>query len=351
MGGWGGGSGGYERPPLPLDAAEISSDARLDSTGALAGSFIGEGTSREVHLLSSDRALVSDLVRQFRPELRDRRADPMSWLSRQKRYAINLDRTRDSMLLRSIMLVGSPDGHTPVRLTGIVLHAASCAGAPPQAEFVVEPQRSNNVSLRGPVVGSFRSPDTKWPVSDRYTRSELPEPSRDLVDTLLAETGRVMDSLLEKRLAARDLPLTGDSRYLSVNTLDDEDAADVIPFRLADGRVRYAVSLRAHRETARGVDVMGAIVMIWDESLQYRQVVFRPTLLELGRRGPTRPFGNRTLPYFWRRLQPVSGFAFRRDYLWMEQVDVGSGEVRWVILEPKENIIVAAADVEDGCRN
>jgi hypothetical protein len=350
MGGWGSGSGSHDRPPLPLDAAEISSDARIDSAGALAGSFIGEGTSREVHLLSSDRALVADLVRQFRPELRDRRADPMGWLQKQRRYAINLDRTRDSTLLRSVMLVGSPDGHTPVRLTGLVLHAPACSGAAPQAEFVVEPQRANNVSLRGPVVGSFRSPDTRWPVSDRYTRAELPEPSEELVDTLLFETGRVMDSLLAKRLTPRDLPLTGEDRHISINSLENEDAADVVPFRLADGLVRYAVSLRAYRRTARGTDVMGAIVMVWNESLQYSQVVFRPTLLELGRRGPTRPLANRTLPYFWRRLQPVSGFAFRRDYLWMEQVDVGTGAVRWVILEPKDNIIVAAADVEDGCR-
>jgi hypothetical protein len=136
-----------------------------------------------------------------------------------------------------------------------------------------------------------------------------------------------------------------------VNTLDDEEAADVTPFRLDDGRTRYAVSLRQYRRTARGVNLMTTIVMVWDESLQYRQVVFRPTALELGRRGPTRPYGNRTPPYFWRRLQPVSGFAFRRDYLWLEQVNATNGSVRWVILEPKDNIIVAAADVEDGCRN
>lgn len=350
MGGWGSG-GSSDRPPLPLDAAAISSDARVDSSGAIAGSFIGEGTSREVHLLSNDRSLVNDLIRRFRSDMADRRSDPAAWLQKQKRYAINLDRKRDSTLINETMLVGSPDGHTRVRLTGIVLHAAACSGAAPQAEFIVEPYRNDNVSLRGPVVGSFRSADSRWPVSDRYTRSTLPEAGRTLVDTLLLETSRIMDSLLEQRLTARDLPLTRATRELAINTLDNEDAADVVPFRLDDGRIRYAVSLREYRRTARGTDAMAAIVMVFDESLQYQQIVFRPTLLELGRRGPTRALGNRTLPLFWRRLQPVSGFAFSRDYLWMEQVDVSTGAVRWVILEPKDNILVAAADVEDGCRN
>ncbi len=343
------GSSGPERPPLPLDQADISSDARLDSTGIIAGSFIGEGTSRAVHLISSDRALVSDLARRFRPGPPDRRADPLLWLRQQHRYAINLDRVADSMLLRETMLVGSPDGHTRVQLTGIVLEAARCQRGGVRAEFIVEPPRNEGVSLRGPVVGSFRSPDTHWPVRDRARREELPEPSAELIDTLLLETGRVMDSLLDRRLSARDRPLEPVTRRLAVNTLEDEDAADVIPFRLDDGRIRYAVSLRESRRTARGVAALAAIVMVWDGSLAYRQVVFRPTLLEVGRRGPLRAVGNQTPALFWRRLQAVSGFAFRRDYLWMEQVDVATGAVRWIILEPKGNTVVAAADIEDGC--
>jgi hypothetical protein len=94
---------------------------------------------------------------------------------------------------------------------------------------------------------------------------------------------------------------------------------------------------------------MASIVMIWDETLAWQQIVFLPTFLELGRRGPTRPMGDRTAPFYWRRLQTVSGFAFERDYVWMEQVNVRSGSVRWVILEPRGNTVVAAADVEDGC--
>jgi hypothetical protein len=199
------------------------------------------------------------------------------------------------------------------------------------------------------VIGSFRSPETRWPVGDRARRDELADPDPALVDTLLRETARVMDSLLERRLTARDLPLERVTRHLAVNSLEDEDAADVIAFRLDNGSTRYAVSLRETRRTARGTPALAAIVVIWDSSLRYRQVVFRPTLLEVGRRGATRALANRTPALFWRRLQAVSGFAFGRDYLWMEQVDVVTGAVRWVILEPKSNTVVAAADVEDGC--
>jgi hypothetical protein len=198
-------------------------------------------------------------------------------------------------------------------------------------------------------VGSFRGPDVWWPVDDSYRRAPPPEPGPDLVDSLLQHTALVMDSLLASRLAARDLPLTGWYRRLAINALADADAADVVPIRLTDGRIRYAVSLRERRRTARGAEGLASSVMIWDAGMVWRQVVFLPTLLEFGRRGLLRPLGNRTAPVYWRRLQPVSGFAFKRDYLWMEQVDVTDGRVLWVILEPRGNIVVAAAIVEDGC--
>lgn len=337
-----------ERPPLPLVQAEISSDARVDSTGAIAGSFVGEGTSRQVHLLSSDPAFIAELVRRWRPE-KDRRIDPVDWLNKRGTYAINLDRNADSALLNEVMLTGSPDGHTRVKLSTILLNGAKCRNAGPQAELIVEPSRSARVSLRGPVVGSFRSADVKWPVSDNYSRDPIADPSDELVDSLIERTAQVMDSVIQSRLPTRELPLRDEHRRLAINSLADEDAADVIPVRLDDGRIRYAVSLRETRRTARGAEAMASIVMIWDATLTWRQIVFLPTLLELGRRGPTRPLGERGAPYYWRRLQTVSGFAFERDYVWMEQVNVRDGSVRWVILEPRGNIVVAAADVEDGC--
>jgi hypothetical protein len=337
-----------ERPPLPLVEATVSSDARLDSSGAIAGSFAGEGTSRQVSLLSSDRAFVSALVRRWRPE-RDRRIDPLEWLERRGTFAVNPDPGIDSALFAQVILAGSPDGHIRVRLRTILLHGARCPEGVPQAELIVEPARASGVSLRGPVVGSFRGPDVHWPVNDSYRREPPPEPPPELVDSLIAETSEVMDSLLAGRLPPRELPLGERPRRLAVNTLANEDAADVTPIRLDDGRIRYAVSLRESRRTARGADGLASIVMIWDATLVWRQVIFQPTLLEYGRRGPVRALGGRTPPLYWRRLQPVSGFAFGRDYLWMEQVNVETESVLWVILEPRGNIIVSAASVADGC--
>ena len=47
----------------------VASDVRVDSLGYLVGSFVGEGTSRAVHLLSSDTGLVAGLVRRYRRDL------------------------------------------------------------------------------------------------------------------------------------------------------------------------------------------------------------------------------------------------------------------------------------------
>ena len=48
---------------------DVASDARVDSLGHLAGSFVGEGTARAVHLLSTDSGLIAQLARRFQPDL------------------------------------------------------------------------------------------------------------------------------------------------------------------------------------------------------------------------------------------------------------------------------------------
>src|SRR5829696_7377258 len=58
-----------ERPAVPLDSMGVASDARIDTAGVLAGSFVGEGTARAVHLVSSDTAVIAVLARRYRPEL------------------------------------------------------------------------------------------------------------------------------------------------------------------------------------------------------------------------------------------------------------------------------------------
>lgn len=341
-----------ERPPAPLEEATVASDARLDSSGAIQGSFVGEGTSRQVTLVSSDTTLIAALARRYRPDP-DRRGDLWQWLGSRGRVAINIDPVDDSALVAEAIMVGSPQGHTQVRLRSILLRGSRCGWRGAQAELVVEPARTGDQpSLRGPVVGSFLDAQSFQVVRRLEHREPVEGPGPALTDSLLQWTADAMDSLLAAELGARDLPLArAAGAALSLNGLEDDDAADVLSFRLDDGRVRYAVSLRERRRTARGVEVLAAIVMIWDATGSWRQVVFRPTLLEYRRRRPARSYAGLTAPHFWRRLEPVSGFAFGRDYLWMEQVNVEEGSVLWVMLEPRGNTVVAAAEMEGPCRD
>ena len=48
-----------------------------------------------------------------------------------------------------------------------------------------------------------------------------------------------------------------------------------------------------------------------------------------------------------RRL--IAGFAFERDYLWMEQVAVEDSSVLWTVIDPRSNTVVAAAEVAGAC--
>jgi hypothetical protein len=139
------------------------------------------------------------------------------------------------------------------------------------------------------------------------------------------------------------------AKGIEINTLADVDAADVIAFRAGGDRRRYAVSLRARRLSARGDTLVGTAVMVWDSAGAWRQDIFRPTVLQL-RAGRLQPWATRGRSIYWRRLQPISDFAFARDELWMEQVDVRHGSVRWGIVQPRENVVVAAAEVDGPCR-
>ena len=113
--------------------------------------------------------------------------------------------------------------------------------------------------------------------------------------------------------------------------------------------MRYAVSLRVRRITARADTFVAATVMAWDSAGVWKQTIFRPTLMTL-RRGRLAPYGSQRRSLFWRRLQPISDFGFSRDNLWMEQVDVRAGSVLWGIIQPRGNVVVAAAEVETPCR-
>jgi hypothetical protein len=179
-------------------------------------------------------------------------------------------------------------------------------------------------------------------------REPVPPPGAGLTDELVGRTGAVMDSVLAESYRSLALRRPSEPR-LEINTLADVDAADVISYRPAPGAVRFAVSLRARRITGGGDTLLAATVMAWDSAGAWRQTIFRPTVTRLNR-GRLAPYGALRRSIFWRGLQPISDFAFQRDNIWMEQVDVREGGVLWGIIQPKGNVVVAAAEVEAPCR-
>lgn len=338
-----------ERAPAPLDSMGVASDARVDSLGVLAGSFVGEGTSRSVHLISSDTALAAALARRYRPDLA---AGDGLWSRLAEERVVRLRGERAPEVRRA--LVGSPLGHTEVAVDGVLLHGGRperrCLGRGARVELVVrEDRRRGDPPLRGPVLGALLADPAGEPRGRGLVeRPEVPAPAAALTDRLIARTRGVMDSVIAQRfptLQARPLH----SGRLEINTLADLDAADVIAFRAGPGQIRYAVSLRERRVRAGGRDTLAATaVMAWDSAGAWRQLVFRPTVLAVvgGRLDAYGPVGDR---FYWRRLQPIGDVAFARDNLWMEQVDVRNGSVLWGIVQPRGNVVVAAAEVEGVC--
>ena len=342
-----------ERPPAPLDSLPLASDARLDSAGRVAGSFVGEGTNRAVHLLSSDTAFIAALLQRYRPDLA---GAPDKWSALARERVVPLEggrrRTVGGPAPRvEAAVVGSPLGHTEVEVEATVLRGGRCGSRSAQAELIVaDERRHGDPPLRGPVLGSLRTEPGTARRAERgmVRRDTVPEPSAGLVGELVARTERALDSTLGAD--SRPLALRPDTAVeLEINTLADIDAADVIGFRVSGDRIRYAVSLRTRRLSERGDTLVGTAVMVWDSAGAWRQDIFRPTLLLL-RGGRLHPGSGRGRPIYWRRLQPISDFAFRRDNLWMEQVDVRDGSVRWGIVQPGENLVVAAAEVDGPCR-
>ena len=347
-----------ERPPAPLDSMTVASDARIDSLGVLAGSFVGEGTGRAVHLLSSDTTFIVELARRYRPdllqgegiwqELAMRRTVSLSEETRRRRVGNGLPEIRRA-------LVGSPLGHTDVAVEGVFLHGArrarGCGARGSQAELVVrELRQPDDPPLRGPVLGALLAGESQEPLSvGLVERPHVPAPSATLVDELIDRTEQVMDSTVAARYPSLQVrPLH--STQLEINTLADLDAADVIAFRTGSKGIRYAVSLRKRRVRAGGQDTLvTTAVMVWDSAGTWRQTIFRPTVLAaLG--GRLDEYGPVRRPYYWRRLQPISDVAYPRDNLWMEQVNVRDGTVLWGIVQPRGNVVVAAAEVEGVCR-
>jgi hypothetical protein len=233
-----------------------------------------------------------------------------------------------------------------VRLLGSHCDDGSAHGA--GAELIVETDPSaDDPPLRGPVLGTFLAVDaSRRQESGLVRRPDMPEPSEALTRRLVERTAQALDSIMAARHPRLGLrPLA--SERIEINTLADLDAADVAPFRAAGG-VRYAVSLRQRRVSGAGDTLVATAVTAWDADAGRRRDIFHPTLLSSvgGRLGAFGPDGRAV---YWRRLQPISDIAYRRDNIWMEQVDVREGRVVWGIVQPDENVVVAAAEVDGGC--
>ncbi|HET6578037.1 MAG TPA: hypothetical protein VFG66_06930, partial [Gemmatimonadales bacterium] len=145
-----------ERPPAPLDSLAVASDARVDSAGRLVGSFVGEGTSRAVHLLSSDTGFIAALVRRYRPDLANAR-DPWAALEAERVVPLGgVQRRRTvggSGPAVESAVVGSPLGHTDVRVEAVLLRGGrpGCGAHGAQAELIVADDRlAGDPPLRGP---------------------------------------------------------------------------------------------------------------------------------------------------------------------------------------------------------
>jgi hypothetical protein len=329
-----------ERPPYPLRAIDLASDARLDSTGALLGSFVGSGTNQGIVLLSSDTAFIAEILQTRRPDL-VRNRDTWSALAR---YGpIRIDAPDPGRELR----VASPYGHSIARVEEIVLRGSSCGWRGAKAEVYVTGPRSGSraPSLRGPIVGSFRESygsESAW-------RDAPPRATAEMEDALIARTAADMDSVLATRLPRSVASLrTPEGQRLLVDPLEDIDAAEVVPVWAGSSRTRYAVAVRARRLTPQGDTLLASTVMIWDTAGTWRQTVLAPTLVQV-RRGLLRPFDEGSLPLYWRHLDAVSGFGLDRDYLVVEQVDVQEQSVIWGAIEVRSNEVVGAAEVGGAC--
>ena len=341
---------------MPLDSMPVASDVRMDPAGHLAGSFVGEGTTREIHLLSSDTVLIELLARRFRPDLLRNEFDV--WQNLRRAGTISLTprgrrRTADRPGPRAALaMVGSPLGHTRVDLSEVLLRGSTCVergarGA--RVELIVHADSAaGDPPLRGPVLGTFlQAGEADRRERGLVRRDPPPEPSPRLVSRLVERTATHLDSTFAARYPGLQLrPLH--ARRIEINTLADIDAADVIPFRADGDRIRYAVSLR-QRRVVGGLDTLVATgVMLWDSAGTWRQEIFHPTLLS-STGGRLDAFGPVGRPVYWRRLQPISDVAYSRDNIWMEQVNVRDGRVVWGIIQPRGNVVVAAAEVEGVC--
>lgn len=328
-----------ERPPAPRERLEAASDLRLDSLGLLTGTLVGEGTGRATHLVATDSVVLEALIRRYAPAARRTTRfwdglKPGAVVRLPIRGAVAGEST--GVLVRDVA-VSSANGVGRVVPIALSVRTGRCGGQGSQLELVAEPA-AGSASV-GPVLASLATPRT-----GTGAREPIGMPDSALTARLLSRTRAAVDSVILAREALKlepgpDLPAT-------VNTLDDFAAADIMPYHAGSGRIRYAVSTRDVRRAGNDTLVLAG-VMAWDSAGSWQQHIVRPTVVRL-RRGRAEPFRS-WLPLYWRRLAALADFGFDRDNLWMEQVSVRDGAVLWAVVQPADNVVVAAALMQGPC--
>jgi len=337
-----------DNPPA-LDSIPITSDARLDANRRLLGSFVGEGTTRAIHLLSNDTALIATLYRRYGEPL-GRGESVWSRLQALGNARLRPGDGRTGPVLQET-LAGFAGGLARVRPVAVILRGSSCSPLHFLAEIIVGAATDETPApVQGPVLGSFQTrPRSDLAGDEIVARPAIQMPGQELIDSLIARTERAFDDALTGRLAQDLLPLRAPSdRYLEVNTLADIDAADVVPFWEAAGQIRFVVALRVRRITARADTMLVAGVMTWDSTGQGGRTVLRPTVMRLDQ-GQVAPLGAEWAPVYWRRLEAIAGFGSGSDYIWLEQVRPAEHVVLWGVLASVSNTVVAAARVDGPC--
>ncbi len=342
-------------PPSALTAIRATSDARVDSANRLLGSFVGEGTHRAIHLLSSDTALIADLYRRFGTGSSPNPSASVWSRLRPDRGAGEPGRSLGALTIVPAnsgptleeAIAGFARGQARVEVLAIVLRGTGCGPRDAQAEIIVAEAGTGGggpAPFQGPVLVSFQT-RPRTPLASSEIRRRVPPapPSPSRIDSLIRWSEQAMDADLARRAPADWTPfLPRKDRWIEVNTLATIDAVDLIPLRIG-AEERYAVALRLRRIMAGADTLLAATVMLWDSAGTESRVLLEPTLLALrrGRMSPVPGFA----PLYWRRLESIAGFGLGPDFIWLEQVSPTDGAVLWAVLSPVDHTTVAAARV------
>ena len=251
-------------------------------------------------------------------------------------------------------MVGSPLGHTAVSLDG-----ARCCAAAAASRRARRPGRAD----RGPTRLRIRRPAAPRSGARYLPRCRPGRPARARAGAARAARGAVagaggpahrphasadLDSALARRVPrppGAAAPLRADRGQHAGRS----DAADVIPSAPASGRIRYAVSLRQRRVLGgRRYPGQRPAVMVWDSAGAWRQDDLPPHPARLRSAAGSTPSGRRPAGL----LAPAA--AHQRLRLSSGQYLDGAGrrprrQRAWGIIQPRANVVVAAAEVEGAC--